>query len=199
MKKLLLGAVSCLLILGCKKDYDGQLDVNLSTTLKAKSGTIVIQPGVYKSTLSIKKSSALVQVDLGANSGKENFEFKFPSNMQLPSGGGEFDLSSAQTGQPYDMHGVLRQFVEQSELKRGREGCSYQRTEYECYYDQHGHRICGYVSRTYQGWRDVEYYDVTTTDALRASLQSAGGPATAVFSGTDSRVERRYVQVGPCW
>lgn len=183
-------AISGLLILNACKTYDGQLEVRQTLEFNEKKNNF-IEPGLYDAKLKIdSETSTTLTVAVGSSSKNPKIKFKIPKQEKLPEDNGPFELSAAQTGQPYDIRGDLKTTVTQSDEKMGYESCQYHDYVYDCYY-QGGKKHCGYFYKEMRGERCIRYYNryrdqVIAFDLLISNSKTSLGK----FEGSHRSTER---------
>lgn len=186
MKKLLMGA-AVLFMFGCE-DLTGTLNVNQSFKVNAK-GASVIESGSYKTSLDFKKNKIVAVVEVADSKVKMNLNV--PENTVVPANG-SFELSASESGQPFDVAGVVQTTVTKSEPQRGFESCTYQ--DYDTVCDQFGcHQIV--VSRP--GQQYTEYYVKTTKKNMSFDVVEKQS-TKAHFKGASTTSERVIIYQDMC-
>lgn len=210
MKSLVLG-FAVLAMAGCRHTIEGTLRVDKVFSAKSvqklpcnpEAGdpcyaekNIQVTPGLYDAKISMNSGSEIeVQIQ---DAKTQSLKVQVPSNMTIPENG-SFAVTSRQSGQPFDLNGVVSTTYQNSEVYRQRESCMVERWERECFETPNG-RQCSAVLRTYPGLREVEFYNIDTTQILDVALtSSADRSQLALFKGEKQTSQRRYTYQGQCW
>ncbi|MEQ1877843.1 MAG: hypothetical protein ABL958_14470, partial [Bdellovibrionia bacterium] len=107
MKKLIPVLLLALLGTACD-DLQGTLSVQSPLTLKTKKETIVLQPGSVSAKLDLDEGDRELEIKVKNAQGKEKeAKLKIPAGMAIPKFSGTLDLKAAQTGQAFDLKGVI--------------------------------------------------------------------------------------------
>lgn len=210
MKSLVLG-FAFLAMAGCRNTIEGTLRVDKTFSAKSvqklpcnpEAGdpcyaekNIQVTPGQYAAKITMNSGNEIEVQIQGAKT--QSLKVQIPSNMQIPENG-SFAVSSRQSGQPFDLNGVVTTTHQNSEMYRQRESCMVERWERECYETPNG-RQCSAVLRTYPGSREVEFYYIDTLQLLEVALTSSTDRSQlAQFKGEKQTSQRRYTYQGQCW
>lgn len=208
---LILGLGVVLGLVGCRNSIEGTLSVQETFIGKAfqklpcngESGDpcytekdVQIPRGSYRAQINFNNRTEFeVQIK---TKNTNTLKFRLPSDLNIPENG-TFTLSSGQSGQPFDLVGIVETESRRSQVFRERETCTVERWEQECYITPQG-RVCHNVLRTYPGFRDVEFYYIDTDQRIAVHLASSKEKSVfAVFNGEQTTRDRRYTYQGPCW
>lgn len=198
MKKWTALLITTLVLVACGTEFSGQLkvvDPNLPGIVNGH--TLAFPTGTYKATLSIKSKSKAVLTLKGA-SASYDLVFKIPSNVTLPSENGPINLTSQQSGQPFDLVGNLATHSSQTAVQNGQVSCTRQEPETVCWGGPHPGCTTHWVN--YPGWQQVQYYDVVTEQSLTAELRQTGtAHVSGNLAGSNSDSDRHYISQGPCF
>ena len=199
MKKTisLLIALSCLW--GCNGwNLKGELDVHQEMTLVDKKGNEVpLAPGIYTAYLNVHSKKG-VKLKLQQGNWKENFTFSTPPGEKLPPLG-EFSLTSADSGQAYDLKANITQEVTRSPIINRTRPCNPMDYRYEDPYYYYLDYPPGWNWNS-SGSQEVSYQertDILEGEVIFLSVDDAAQPM-AVFNGERSSVEIHYLHRGPC-
>jgi len=210
MKSLILG-LTVLAMAGCRNTIEGTLRVEKAFSAKStqklpcnpEAGdpcyaekNIQVAPGQYTAKVSVNSGS---QIEVQIKDTKtQTLMLQVPNNMTIPENG-SFSVTSQQSGQPFDLNGVVTTTHQNSEVYRQRESCVVERWERECFETPHG-RQCSTVLRTYPGFREVEFYYIDSLQVLDIVLTSAATRSPlAHFKGDKQISQKRYAYQGQCW
>lgn len=185
-------AVSFLAFVGCE-DLPGVLVVtkDFNVLVKGKSKTIV--SGSHKTALDFKKNKVIAAVE--TSDGTLKIEIVVPQDSQIPSNG-NFELQSAQSGQPFDVLGAVQTTVTEGSDQSGYESC--QRQDYDTVCDQHG---CHVVPVIRQGSRQIGFYLRETHQKMQFDMTAVGAAKNkyANFQGEAHMTEKIVTREGPCF
>ena len=200
MKKTL-SLLTGLLLLGCDgTSFRGETKVYEEMTLLGKKGdSVQVSAGLYQAKLS-SKGKKKVRLKLKQGDWKEKFYFQIPEGRKLPLNG-EFSLTAAESGQPYDISGKNDQVFSASSVIKELESCSYRVPDYYCY-DSWGNYCGHYNYRIVWGTRRVEYQIHTETRTSTIELLPSRGEGrytVARFTGRDQKSKRSYLHFGICY
>lgn len=142
------------------------------------------------------------QLNLNLN-GHAPVVLQVPREVSLPEHSGEFDLTAAQIGQDYDLHGRLDTAVAESPRYRDRESCTYSEPFTWCEWvggPGGGHQVCRTDWRTRWGYQDVEYFLRDTHKTVALDLRTPGTTdVAATFNGVNDLREKIVTYRGACW
>lgn len=197
--KLVTLAMAALFLAGCKTEYTGTVTVQEALRPNVKKGQNVLNPGSYNMTLTIKsKKKAEIEVKLGGRGNNPVIPLNI-KNAQLPKENGPIVILGRNSGQPFDIRGVLETRSERGDLRRGREQCSETVPVRDCWGGPHGPR-CGTRWENVWGDRDIEYYDVTYHRTFAAQLLNAKDQRVqGELGGSDVWSERRVTWSSRCY
>lgn len=183
---------SLLLLAGCE-DLKGTLTVFKNFKAVTKDGTQTISSGTYKTSLDFKRDRVVVA--LKTDSGETEFSIKTPVGTTIPNNG-NFEVKSAESGQPFDVLGNNKTVETRSETRSGYESCQYQDYQPVC-----GPQGCQSVPVTRWGQQYIEYYLRTVTTDLTINLTAIGNPAgsLAKFTGHSAFNEKVILQQNRCF
>lgn len=195
MKKILLALSALFLFVGCET-LDGNLDVREAIKLKNTDRNIVtLNPGIIENVSIKVKSKKKLELRLKG----QEFKFSVPKNS-IPENDGEFELSAAQIGQPYDIEGAVDTIVTRSGSRYERESCTYQRPITVCRPLPNGGQTCHTEFQTYYGWRDVRFHVNTYDKSVAIDFLKPGTQdLVAVFNGGNISNVRVYEYQGQCF
>ena len=194
MKKLVLAAMSVLLLTGCDKTFEGTFEVFFDFDAGEKFRFV---PGNYTADLNIKSKTKMeLEVKNVDNGDDVVIKFKIPKDEELPRENGHFSLTAEQVGQPFEIEGDIATQERDSQTRRDRERCTY-RTRH-CWRDGQGRRHCR--EETHWGWEEVEYYIHYTDQQLSVDLQSENTRDRAAhFAGEYHASRKIYTYRSHCW
>lgn len=180
MKKIVIASLilSTIVMTGCE-DLPGVLTVTKAFNAVVKRKTKTIDVGQYKTSLDFKRNKVVAIIDTGSE--KMKIELAVPDNAQIPSNG-NFELSAAQTGQPFDVLGSVQTQVNESEMRSEYESCTYQTYDTICTpsgchsvpVNRYGNRFIDYYVRDTNQKMD---FDMTTSGDARSKLSHFAGAA----------------------
>lgn len=196
---------------GCRNTIEGTLQVDRAFSAKSvqklpcnpEAGDpcyaekiIQVNPGQYGAKISMKSGT---EIEVQIQSGKgQTLKVRTPNDLAIPENG-SFAVSSRQSGQPFDLRGVVTTSQQDSEIYRRREACTVERWENQCFPTPQGLQ-CSNVLRTYPGFREVEFYHADSVQVLDVVLTSVtDGVPLASFKGEKQTSQTRYTYQGPCW
>lgn len=188
MKKLLV-AVCALFIVGCE-DIGGTLNVFKSFSATTEDGAQTIAAGSYDTSLNFKKKEVIAT--LKSSGSETKISIKIPKGTSIPDNG-TFEITSAQSGQPFGVTGVNKTDETRSENRTEYTSCQY--TRYENYCTPQG---CYTRPVTVWGQQNTEYYMSTVKRDMQLDLNS-DVDAVAHFSGASNTTQKIVVRQSPCW
>lgn len=185
--------VSTVLFLAGCEDMNGTLTVFKNFKALTKNGTQTVSAGTYKTTLDFKRDRVVVA--LKTDSGETEFTIKTSTNTTIPDNG-NFEVKSAESGQPFDVIGNNKTVETRSETRRGYESCQYQDFQPIC-----GPQGCHSEPVTRWGQQYIEYYLRTVTTDLTIGLVAVGnvGSSLAKFAGHSVFNEKVILQQTRCF
>jgi hypothetical protein len=159
-----------------------------------------VNPGSYSMDVDALGASTF-RIYLKTDRKQLNIELDIPSGKSIPSNG-TFSLSSAESGQPFDLLGQVQTDVSQTQETRTQESCQITHTEQVCGLKpgQSGQGpvyACWTETFTREGIEDVQYYYRTTTENLQAQLVQSGAQA-AHYAGSKTSTDKIYTYKGGC-
>lgn len=180
-------------------EMPGTLTANQNVNLLDKKAKVVsIQAGqTYKA--SIEKEDDTLELDIDVNGKQRKVRFRPAIGQEIPQEEGELFISSAQSGQPVDMHGVLDTEYTQGQEQWGQRNC-YERVPVRvCGKNQQGQYVCWTEYRQVQGTQDVRYYNRRTTRTGVIRLLNPGTSKVAArFDGRSVNDEQIITWQGHC-
>ena len=185
-------AVSFLMMAGCN-DISGLLNVTKAFTVSVKGKSKIVEMGAHDTSLDFRKDKVIAKIKTSGDTFK--VEMNFAEGTQIPSNG-NFELKEAQSGQPFDVLGLVATQVTDSDLQRERERCQYQGYGQIC--DPRG---CHTVPVTREGLRDITFYDRLTDQQVHLDLTAPSDSKTkfASFDGRIRSTERIVTREGMCF
>lgn len=193
--KMVCALVSAVFLVSCNSDLDGQLNVTQKVNFKTDTGGFSLAPGSYAANVSRKdKETARLTIAL-ADGKKAKAFFKIPKGAL---GENQFTIPAAQNGQDYDLQGARKTVEDRGPLRRNQETCSYTVYERVCHIDSKGNTVCQVVPVQRNGWKSIEYYDVSVVDELWLTLVKAN-QKPASFYGKEKGSYRDVVSEGRCY
>ena len=155
-----------------------------------------IEAGKYNAEFTFTSESQVTMTLKKDRWTSTQLNFNVPEGRRLPSYSGPISLSRHESGQPFDVKGVIHTVEHDSEQHSGYESCTYTVREREC--DHRGReRGCRDVTRTVHGTQWVEYhYHYTDTDLALQFLSSSS--TLAKFAGERHSVDKVYDHQGEC-
>lgn len=199
LRKLLLSAVCVLAVTACDKTVDGVLSNTENLIFNVKNKTATIVPGKWASQIEFEsKKEVKLHIQTPNEKKPTTISFKVPKGMTLPQENGEFQLLSAQSGQPYDVNGSVTTTHKDSSEQWGWESCTYRVERQECYYDANGRPYCRWVYYDVHGQRNVRFFVRDTKQVLGFELLNATAASAGTFTGTKNSTQRIYSYTGQC-
>lgn len=200
-------------LVGCRSTIEGKLNVvknfngkvTVSQPCNGEGGgdcfterTVQIKQGQYTANVH-SNSKTEVEIEIKGSS-TQNLKVNIPRNMTIPANG-EFSISAAQSGQPFNIVGAMKTAQERSKTYRERESCWVERWDVECYVTGNPpQQVCREVRRTFPGYKNVEYYYLDTVEDLLVDLKDReNNDALAQFTGHKESREKRYSYEAQCW
>lgn len=162
-------------------------------------------PGTYDARLDIDDTDAIqLTVDDGTDRNAV-FRVAIPEDVHLPKTSGRFVLPADESGQPFDLNGMVRTVESSSPVTAGWERChlSVKRrvcahTEYKGKKTRRNPR-CRYVYDSIYGQRPVEFHRVLKTRMVTLDFNAGvTGESVARFSGSSARSYKVYDYRGYC-
>lgn len=199
---LKLFAICGLLILtGCRElSFKGSLQVEQTLTVKNSNNKLIsINPGSY--SINSKVTSKKVEITIPtAQNQKQNLTLIIPKGFKIPQNG-PFELTSVQSGQPFDLKAIIETKITESAPKRDFESCRAQRWESVCGpFGPSGEITCHQRPVTYWGRRSVTYIERQYIRNLTAQWIPKGTEIPAAVSiSQNQESERIYLQQGTCF
>ncbi|MBC7420238.1 MAG: hypothetical protein H7328_05870 [Bdellovibrio sp.] len=193
MKKIFVAATA-LFMMGCE-EMDGQLTVSKNLNVKSsKNQNVVLNAGTYNTTLDFKKDKVEATVKANNNS-KLKIVFDVPNNAQIPANG-NFELKSAQTGQPVDVIGNAKTVQTQSAAQTGWEQC--QVSDYQTICNPQG---CTAVPVNRWGQQYTEYYLRNTDKNINFTMTEVGSVSKklAQFQGASRTSQKVIIRQDRCF
>ena len=228
MKKLIAIPILSLTLAGCN-GLEGILSIQGPLSIVVKKGQAVpLNPGSsVRATIEVEKDGREIDIKFKDSMGKDRkAELKLPPGVQVPQYSGTFSVLGSQVGQPFNLSGSIDTQVDESPRYRTRESCTETDRELVCYWVErpvpgpgpgpgphpgHGHpghggggihreQVCEWRLVTLYGDREVEYHNrITTVRGLADFTDPSSNMLLATFSGSNSRSEKIYDYVGPCF
>jgi hypothetical protein len=153
-----------------------------------------LKAGEYKSVATIQKKSLILKVTDQVKN--PSFKFLVPSTVKLPHGSGEFTLTSAQSGQPVDLHAKVEQTITKGKVIKDWESCQRAGENNQVVCTPQGcfpsGGIGGGTGNRYSTYRNI----LTETDYEVDLLKDSANIGT--FTAHDEDVEKSYIHQGPC-
>lgn len=134
-----------------------------------------------------------IQLTLKINGKKKYLNLDLPKKLNIPNNG-NFEIPAADLGQDFGAQGGAATQVIDSEMRTGRESCSYQRQEVVC-----GPQGCHTEWRTVWGYQYVEYFDRRTDQQINVNFVSQQNSLLATYNGQRNSNERIYRYKGQCY
>lgn len=164
---------------------------------------IVVNQGNYDSEFKYDDRKREVEIKIkGLNGRNEKLKFKVPNSVHIPTTGGTFAIRGADIGQEFDLGGRVGYQVNDSELRRTRETCSYTVPERLCEVRRvcpdsppgrprrpcRNETFCRTVYHTVYGRQEVEFFVRSTYQSVEANF-SQGRRGLARLSADKNSVE----------
>ena len=174
----------------------GQLETFQEMTLKGKKGETTISVGEHKAKLRLrsKKKMTLTLTD-GDN---KKFDFKIPEGTKLPQDSGTITLSAGQTGQPYDLEGIVETQTSVGPTRNESEHCTITRRVRRCRTNRDGQRVCREEVITLNGRRMIQYHIETQNKGLVLHFYKQDQSTMGRFDGTEKTSRKIITRTGPC-
>jgi hypothetical protein len=214
---LALAAVGCDPISGYLM-VNRPLQVKVNTTLPncnaemdpscgySQSESATLNPGQYRMDIEmITRKDAQIIVSTGKNDLKLDLAL---NGKDIPATG-TVSISSAESGQPFDLLAQTQTSVSRTDSTRGIESCQIVWQQQVCglvpgdsgkgsnVKNQPPIYKCRMETFSKPGQQEVEFYYETTTQNMQAQIIQSGSQA-ASFSGSRSNTEKIYTYQGPC-
>lgn len=194
MKRILwslLLVVSALAMAGCE-DIPGVLIVTKDFSVLVKGKNKTVSAGEHKTSLDFKKNKVVATIKTGNDSLK--VELAVPQGSQIPSNG-DFELKSAQTGQPFDIFGHLQTTVTEVEQPPGYESC--QKQDFDTICDNNG---CHVAPVTRPGNRYIEFFYRYTDQMMQFDMVASSNAQDKYgdFQGHARSTEKIVTYEGAC-
>lgn len=207
MKRLLPLVALSLLAVGCD-DLEGVISVRSSLKLKTKKETITLTQGGHSAKIDIDQGDKEIEIKVKNAEGKtREAKVKIPAGMIIPTHSGRFAITSAQSGQDFDLKGEIDTDVDVGPSQYGTQTCTYfdrERVRYEYWEtlpDGRKVRRSGYrwETVTRYGDREIRYHNRHTVVSGKAEFEAPlSGELLATFSGSRSWSETINEYTGPC-
>lgn len=184
--------ISVLSLTGCE-DIPGVLNVVKDFNVIVKGKNKTISQGSHDTSLDFKRNKVIASIKTGDKTDK--IEISVPQGAQIPNNG-NFELKSAQTGQPFDILGAVQTKVTDSRRYSGMETC--QKQEYQTICDPKG---CHVVPVTRQGNRQIEFFYRDTDQAMQFDMTAVAelNNKYAHFDGRVRYTEKVVTYEGMCF
>lgn len=190
MKKLLVLACA-LFIVGCE-DMDGTTQVYKSFSAVTGDSTQVVAAGTYETALNFKRKEVIATLKTGHDD--IQISIRIPKGTSIPDNG-SFEFKSEQSGQPFDLTGVNKTDVTNSNRQTEYSSCQY--TRYENYCTPQG---CYTRPVTVWGRQFTDFYYRTTDQTMQFNINGkAAKDLLAHFAGHAKYTEKVIVQQSQCW
>ena len=162
-------------------------------------------PGTYDAHLDIDAADA-IQLTVEDGTYREAVvKVAIPEDVHLPRTSGRFALTAAETGQPFDMSGLIEPVESSSPVTAGWERCYLKIERRVCRHSKktgkkHKHRRrCRYEYETVYGHRAVEFHHTVKTLTVNLGFNAdTSGEALARFNGSATRKYTVYDYRGFC-
>lgn len=188
-------------------EVDGTLTVQQPLTMTAKKNkSVTLQPGSYRAEVEAHDDKLEIEVKVGRD--EKKITLRPADGQTLPKRNGQIFIPASQSGQSFDLNGVVNTVSVNGNKVWADQSCTAYRPVYVCQtvvvgYDRYGNPIWRQVCRTenqpYPGRQEIEYYPVTTTtDVDMAFLNPGTTTQLAEFGGTRTTVRNVYTYRGPC-
>ena len=185
MTKYIVLVISALAFMGCE-DIDGRLQVFEKFNVNTKNGVRVTEIGSFATSLDMKRDRIVALVK--TESGKIKVTFLVPGNLRLPANG-EFEISAADSGQPFAMSGVNKTVELKSKMKSEYQDCMYDGYDVIC-----SPQGCTQVPVHRWGRQYTEYYVRTIKqDLIINALSATAESVAATFTGAASNSQKVIV------
>jgi hypothetical protein len=153
------------LVTGCRT-FEGRMDTKEKLTFNERKNNVV-EVGQADAKLKIdSKEKVILEVSKAGRNNNPKITFKIPKHEELPTYDGAFELTAAQTGQPYDVKGDVRTSVSRGPERGGTESCRYYDRVERCVRDEQGRERCRWEQVERTGERCIRYYDEQTIQDL---------------------------------
>ena len=170
-------------------------DEEPETIIKAKT----LSPGEYRTNFSFQSKREVLLSIRTSKYDVEEISITIPEGKNIPQYAGEFELSSNESGQPWNLRGLLDTEEEDSQLTYTTESCTYTKRVWECHWNGNS-QVCGWKLRTFFGHREVEYYfHYTTTNLSISYFDPSNRDLIAQFKGDRKTREKIYTYQGRCF
>ena len=191
MLKDMIVILSAFAFVGCE-DIDGQLQVFEKFNVNTKNGVRVTEIGNFETSLDIKRDRIVASIK--SSSGKTKVTFMVPGNLRLPANG-DFEITSADSCQPFDMTGINKTVESKSKTKSEYQDCIYEGWDVIC-----SPQGCTQVPVRRWGRQYTKYYARTVKQDLIMNAMSASADlVAATFTGAASRSEKIIVEQDQCF
>lgn len=193
LKKLFI-VLNLLLLSACDTFFDGIISVKQQMVLKSNMMENVTMPmGDHNAKLEFI-SRDQIRLDIIINGKKKLLNLYLPKKLNLPENG-VFEVSSKDLGQDFAASGVSNTVVADSQIQRGWDQCTYQRSEVVCY-----PQGCHTEWRTVYGQQQVEFFDRRTNQKISVNfINEQNASLLSNYSGERSFSERIYTYKGMCY
>lgn len=198
LRKILIGSLCALALVACGKTIDGVLTNSEALTFNVKNKQIALPAGKYETSIKFA-SKTEVRLEI-AVPGQKNIvvPFKVLKSAPLPQENGTFELLAQDSGQPYDVAGSVKTINVDTQEQSNQESCSYTVYQQNCSYNPQGVPVCYSVPYTIYGWRDVRFFDRSTTQDVTFNLLTATKSTAGAFSASQKSNSRIYTYQGAC-
>ena len=207
LKKLFI--ISNLLLLAACDPFEGVLSVKQQMIIQSSEKSPGCSPDdqwgcnqIVNVTVPVGDHSAKlefvsrdqIQLNLKINGNKKQLNLDLPKKLNIPDNGA-FDVSAKDLGQNFAARGDANTVVVDSQVQRGWDQCTYQRSEVVC-----GPQGCHTEWRTVYGQQQVEYFERRTNQKISVNFineQTTG--LLSNFSGERNFSEKIYTYRGQCY
>lgn len=198
MKKIIY-LLAFLALAGCETEIKGTLQVFSTMTVISGSSYHQIPAGNYHATYEADNDATYAVLRVENVGGKTlKIRMNFPAGNSAPTSYGGLNLSSAVSGQPFDLTGGIDTDYDSSQPYASTKSCTYYLNEYTCHY-QDGKQICGYESIAHTGSQPAQTYSSSTNTKVSASFKKPGTSfELARFSGSEYDTDYHSSATGPC-
>lgn len=194
LKKLFI--ISSLLFLSaCDTSFfEGVISVKQQMLVKSNMMENVTVPvGDYGAKLEFI-SRDQIRLNLIINGKNKQLNLYLPKKLNLPDNG-PFAVSSKDLGQDFGAQGESNTVVTDTQIQRGWEHCTYQRSEVVCY-----PQGCYTEWRTVYGQQQVEFFDRVSNQKISVNfINEQNASLLSNFGGERNFSERIYTYKGMCY
>ncbi len=185
-----------------------------------------ISAGDYKAHISFQSKKKITLKVKSERYNYDEIDFNIPEGTYVPRYSGDINLTSSQSGQPFDISGVIDTQEEDSDTMYGTETCTYTKRVKVCRRVENNdnsevrnnrgrgrrgpgngegrrrrgsRRVCEWEYQTVYGTQDVEYYMHYTTTTMSLDVLSKGGNSLlGKFDGSKHDSDKIYTYKGEC-